>query len=308
MKTLGNTGEHRAIEQLVQSLGDSSQLRVGAGDDAAVCALPGAEWEEVLTSDPIIEGVHFLKGEVPERVGHKAVGRILSDLAAMGAQPKWILVNVVAPEETEVDWIERVYSGLNALAARFGAVVVGGDLARGPVLELHLFGTGLVPAGQAVLRSGARPGDALFVTGALGESFSGKHLDFIPRVEEGIFLRESGRVHAMMDLSDGLATDLRHILAQSGVGAMLETEQIPCVGSLDGALRDGEDFELLLAVDPAEAVALESDWIARFGEKLYRIGEVTADAGELYLLYPDGRSERLNEKGFEHFAKKDGES
>ena len=299
MKRLGEIGEHEAIRRLVRGLGGHSELVVGAGDDCAVARFPGSAWEQVFTTDPVVESVHFLASHAPERVGNKAVGRVLSDIAAMGAQPQWLLVNVVAPESLEIDFLERVYAGMTALSQQFGATIIGGDLAQGRQLELHVFGTGILPAGTALLRSGARVGESIYVTGALGGSIAGKHLDFVPRVGEGIFLRESGVVGAMMDVSDGLATDLRHICAQSGVGAELDAELIPKNGTLAQALFDGEDFELLFTARDADF----SGWETRFcSEPPRRIGCITDCCEQLRLRLVDGALRVLEGKAFEHFS------
>lgn len=294
MTTLGEIGEHEAIRRLLPMLGSHENLVVGAGDDCAVCRLPNSGFDQVFTTDPVIENIHFLPTDEPERIGNKAAGRVLSDIAAMGAQPQWILVNVVAPPGQGVEFLEGIYGGMAELCSRFGATVIGGDLAKGSCLELHVFGTGVLPRGTALLRSGAKPGDAVFVTGKLGCSREGKHLDFTPRVEEGGFLRESGLVNAMMDVSDGLATDLRHILGQSGVGAGLDAASIPKNGSLVQALFDGEDFELLLT--SAQPDALAAGWPERFGCGLARIGSITDEADAMRV---DGRL--LGGKAFEHF-------
>ncbi len=303
MNTLGEIGEHAAIERLAATLGTHPDLRTGAGDDCAVVSLPGTEIDQVFTTDPVIENVHFLPTDQPERVGNKAAGRVLSDIAAMGAQPQWILVNVVAPPKQEVGALEKIYDGINALCRRFGATLIGGDLAQGMCLELHVFGTGTLPAGTALLRSGAKVGDAIFTTGPLGGSIDGKHLDFIPCIEEGIFLRESGRVHAMMDISDGLATDLRHILRASGVGAILDAAAIPQNGTLENALYDGEDFELLFTVSAEDATALQAQWAEHFGTHLSMIGRITDRTNELCIQMLDGIVRALEDKAFEHFKK-----
>ncbi|MBN2162536.1 MAG: thiamine-phosphate kinase [Pontiellaceae bacterium] len=302
MLTLGDIGEHEAICRLVKTLGNHAELVVPAGDDCAVVRLSGGLFDQVFTTDPVIEHVHFLPGHEPRRIGNKAVGRVLSDIAAMGAQPQWLLVNVVAPKSVSIERLEAIYEGMQSLAGRFGATIIGGDLAEGPVLELHVFGTGILPAGSALLRSGARLDDVLLVTGRLGGSIEGHHLDFIPRVEQGMFLRESGLVHAMMDISDGLATDLRHILAQSSVGAVVEASSIPATGSLEQALYDGEDFELLVAVAEADVQALLNAWNARFDVLLTAIGRVTAHSGELCLKRENHVFELLEKKAFEHFS------
>ena len=302
MLTLGEIGEHAAIQRLVGQLSQHADLVVPAGDDCAVTRQSGSAFDQVFTTDPVIEGVHFLAEHEPRRVGNKAVGRVLSDIAAMGAQPQWLLVNVVAPPSVAMARLEGVYEGMQALATRFGATIIGGDLAEGSALEIHVFGTGLVPSGQALLRSGAQSGDALLVTGLLGGSIQGRHLDFEPRVEHGIFLRETGVVNAMMDVSDGLATDLRHVLKQSGVGAELFADQVPCEGTLEQALFDGEDFELLLSVPQANVPALQARWGDRFAEPLTVFGRITEGSGDLVLSEPDGTRRMLKAKAFEHFS------
>lgn len=290
------------LHRLAFMLGKHPDLLVGVGDDCAVCRLPGTALDQVFTTDPVVEGVHFLSSHEPGRVGNKAVGRVLSDLAAMGARPQWLLVNVVAPPELDFGMLEGVYEGMSALCSRFGATIIGGDLAQGSHLELHVFGTGTLPAGTALLRSGAKVGEAIYVTGSLGGSLQGRHLDFVPRVEEGMYLRESGMVGAMMDISDGLATDLRHIMEQSGVGANLDAARIPKTGTLEQALYDGEDFELLFTACAEEADRLLEGWSNRFGGAPVCIGKVTNEVGTLKLHFPDGSSQLLNAKAFEHFS------
>lgn len=302
MKTLGEMGEHEAIRRLLGGLGSHADLSVGAGDDCAVAHSPGSDFDQVFTSDPVIEHVHFLPTHAPERIGNKAVGRVLSDMAAMGAHPQWILVNVVAPPELEMAFLEGIYAGMSALCGRFGGTIIGGDLAQGKQLELHLFGTGILPAGTALLRSGACAGDLIFVSGPLGCSIEGHHLDFVPRVEEGLFLRESSGVGAVMDISDGLTTDLRHILAQSGVGAELDVGRIPKNGTLEQALYDGEDYELLFTVRPDCAEALIEHWAERFGTPPACVGRITPQPDKLSLSFPDGRVSTLFDKAFEHFS------
>jgi thiamine-monophosphate kinase len=301
MEKLADIGEREAIRRLTAGLGGHPLLRTGVGDDCAVTKLPGTGLDQVFTTDPLIEGIHFESGEQPGRIGAKAAGRVLSDLAAMGAEPRWLLVNLVASPDQDIRMLEQVYAGMTALGSRYGAVLIGGDLARGPGLELHVFGAGTVPAGTALLRSGARQGDALFVTGALGCSLRGRHLDFEPRVQEGIFLRELGAVTAMMDISDGLATDLRHILDAGGVGALLDAERIPKNGSLAQALFDGEDYELLFSVPENRADELCARWRERFETDLFMIGRITAEPG-IMAIRENGQVRPLAERAFEHFS------
>ncbi len=282
MKTLQQIGEHAAIAALTANL-------KAVGDDCAV--LPMNETHDmVLTSDPLIENVHFTAEATPEQIGHKAVCRVLSDFAAMGAEPQYLLVNVVAPPEQNFQTLEKIYAEFSTLWKTYGAEVVGGDLAQGPVLELHVFGVGRVPKGTALLRSGAKPSDCIYVTGPLGGAqLSGKQFTFEPRIEWGRVLRESGVVTSMMDISDGLATDLRHILKASNVGAELDGVAIPVNGTLEEALTDGEDFELLFTAPPGAVFqGLE--------QKFPSIGKITSDA-EVLLL--DGAP--VAGKAFEHF-------
>jgi thiamine-monophosphate kinase len=311
MTTLRDIGELAAIERLRARLPVRGDIIAGAGDDCAVVRLAAdAPRDLLLTSDPVIEGVHFTSATPLEAVGHKAMGRLLSDIAAMGGEPLWALINVAAPASTPASSIEKIYDGALALGKRHGLAVVGGDMAAGPVLELHAFAVGAVPAGQAVLRSGARPGDRLYVTGCLGGSILGKHCAFEPRIAQGRLLR--GVASAMIDLSDGLATDLRHLADRSGVGAELRLSQIPVADAarqltgarspVEHALFDGEDFELLFAVPPDREAALLKTWGAVFELSCTAIGVMTALTGTLECVAEDGRRIPLAHTGFQHFA------
>ncbi len=302
MEKLSDIGEHEVIRRLSGMLGSHPDLIVEAGDDCAVTRLAGSEFDQVFTTDPVIEGVHFLSNAEPARIGNKAAGRVLSDIAAMGAQPQWLLVDVVAPPALDYAVLEGVYEGMTTLCKQFGATIIGGDLARGAQLEIHVFGTGLLPSGSALLRSGAHVGDLVFVTGPLGCSQAGRHLDFVPRIAEGLFLREWGQASAMMDISDGLATDMRHILKQSGVGAELRVDQIPRAGTLEQALYDGEDFELLFTVSPEHADDLQRQWSMRFNNPPVCIGQITGAIDVLNLRLSDGSVQLLGGKAFEHFS------
>ena len=217
MKTLQDIGESAAIERICSRLPDSAEVIVGPGDDCAVIRPAGGGGKEwLLTSDPVIEGVHFLADTPRRSVGRKAIGRALSDIAAMGGEPAWALVDIAAPSGTPVATLDELCGGAIDCAQQYGLAIVGGDMSEGPALELHVFAIGSIPAGQAVLRSGAAQGDILFVTNSLGGSASGKHIDFEPRIREGAWLRDWA--NAMIDVSDGLATDLRHLAEMSGLG------------------------------------------------------------------------------------------
>jgi thiamine-monophosphate kinase len=307
-KTLRDVGEDEAIASMVRMLGTIRGATVGPGDDCAVVS-GDAKSDWILTSDPLIEGVHFLPEDEPRWIGHKAVGRALSDLAAMGGEPLWLLINVVAPPSLSLTKLQAMYRGAVRLCRAHDAQIVGGDLSSGRTLEWHVFALGRVPKGRAVLRSGARPGDRLFVTGTLGGSRLGRHLRFEPRVREGAWLRGQRWATSMMDVSDGLATDLRRLCRISGVGAVLDRSQIPVSRSAhrmkglpwEHALTDGEDFELLFTVPASKVARFTAAWSAAFSTRCTQIGEVKKGRPELWLRTADGTSTRWSARGYEHF-------
>ncbi|MCE9615543.1 MAG: thiamine-phosphate kinase [Lentisphaerae bacterium] len=310
MDTLGTWGERRLIDHLRQRLPAGPDVRCGIGDDTAVVRAEDKSGEDLLlTSDAVIAGRHFLPTDAPADVGHKAIGRALSDIAAMGGVPRWALIDLVAPPDTAVTVIEGLYDGAVRLAARHGLAIIGGDTTQSTTLELHVFAVGSVPRDAAVLRSGARPGDILLVTGALGGSRAGRHLRFAPRVAEGQWLRAWAT--AMIDLSDGLATDLRHIATRSGTGARLDAQAVPITPAAHGltdahtplahALTDGEDYELLFTVPAARLDAMLNAWRATWTIPCTPIGAITADTGHLRLRAADGVETDLLPNGFEHF-------
>lgn len=308
--TLADLGEREVIRRLARRTGRGRRVAVGIGDDCAVVRIPGSPDDWLLTTDPVIEGVHFLPSTRGRRIGHKAAGRVLSDIASMGGDPLWVLVDLVATADTSMARLDEIYRGATALCARHGAAIVGGDLAKGPRLELHMFAVGRVPRGKALLRSGARPGDVLHVTGALGGSLRGHHLDFEPRLIEGRWLRAGGWATSMMDVSDGLAADLRRLIAESGVGADLRADAIPVSAAArrlrDGrpplahALADGEDFELLFTVPAARAASFARAWRRRFSLPCAAIGTITRGGG-IGILDDRGRRP-LAEDGYQHFV------
>lgn len=304
-------GERGLIRRLAARVGRGRDVARGIGDDCAVVRVRGAAWDWLLTTDPVIEGVHFLPDTPGRRVGHKAAGRVISDIAAMGGEPLHVLFDLVAPPEAPVRRIEDIYRGATAVCARHGAAIIGGDIARGPRLELHAFAVGRVGRGRAVLRRGARPGDVIHVTGRLGGSILGRHLAFEPRVAAGRWIARGGWATSMMDVSDGLASDLRRILEESRVGADLDAARIPVSSAarrlrdgrraLDHALGDGEDFELLFTVSAARATAFTRAWRRAFPElPATAIGTVTSAEGRL-TLRKDGNTGPAG-RGYEHFV------
>jgi thiamine-monophosphate kinase len=319
VSTLSEIGELETIRRLAAGLPSKAKGLVrGVGDDCAVVhAGAGSETDLLLTTDPVTMGVHFASDAPPERIGGKAVGRVISDIAAMAGRPRWVLIDLAAPGDTPVETLERVYRGATEMAAAFGAAIIGGDVSRADTLALHVFGVGEVPCGKAVLRSGARPGDGLFVTGTLGGSLAGRHLAFTPRVNEGEWLRN--RASAMIDISDGLGADLRHILEASAVGAVLELDAIPvsddvpeAAGDVDGipgrvyhALNDGEDFELLFTVPEERIPEVLAHWPSVFPLCCTRIGTITADAPNIEYVAARGQRAAVRARGYEHFTTDD---
>ena len=308
--------EFELIARLTPGLPGNATVVVGAGDDCAVLdfGLPG-RWL-LFKTDAVVEGIHFDVGARPEQIGHKALARCLSDIAAMAGEPSSALVTLALPARFDAAFVERVYAGLNALAQRHGVAVVGGETTTNPErLLLSVAVLGSVEKNKVVLRRGARPGDAIFVTGELGGSRAGRHLEFEPRLAEARWLADRFAVHAMIDLSDGLAGDLRHLLKAGGVGAELLATAIPVSRAakrraqastrakppLLAALSDGEDFELLFTVASQDAVPVLDAWKARFPEvRLSCIGKITADPG---LRLRDRRGvQPVNVDGYVHFA------
>lgn len=302
MKDDSFTSEDAWVNRLSQLLGSRPDVIVGPGDDAAVIRRAGGEADVVYTTDAVIESIHFEPGTDPERIGHKMVGRLLSDLAAMGAVPDHLLLNLVVPGGTPAAVMESLYRGAEKLALLHGAAIVGGDTVGASPLALHGFAIGHVPKGRAALRSGAREGDLLYVTGKLGGSREGRHLDFSPRVREGLWLREGEWITAMMDLSDGLARDLPRLCQASGVGVDVDVSALPITHDLSGALMDGEDYELLFTVPVSRRATLEQAWPFGSNPSCTCIGVVRKGAGDAQLVHPGGRREPMPAVGFDHMS------
>jgi thiamine-monophosphate kinase len=280
-----------------------------AGDDCAV--LPCADPKKVLlyTCDPVVESVHFQPETPPRRVGWKAMARNLSDLAAMGGRPRWAIVSIGLRAGTRVRWVENLYAGLRAAADRFGCQIVGGDTTRVRHEQFVVVALiGEAEKSRVALRGGARVGDSIFVTGALGGSLRGKHLTFTPRVDEARWLVGHFPIHAMIDLSDGLSSDLQRLVeaSRAGIGFEIYAAEIPIAraarGRLTAALNDGEDFELLFTIDPRQVTALRQKWARRFELELTEIGRVVRSPGRVWLIERTGTKRRLTSAGYDHFA------
>ncbi len=295
---------------------------IGIGDDCAVLRIPRGD-EALVTTDFSLENIHFRRAwHPPESVGHRCLTRGLSDIAAMGGEPLAAFLSLALPRSLPQDWVDGFFRGLLQLAAEFKVSLAGGDMAESPNgILADIIVLGSVPKGKAVLRSGARPGDGIYVTGELGASAAAlkllygrkklKPADFphhfypSPRVTAGRILRKDGMASAMIDISDGLSTDLGHVCEESGVGAEIEEAAIPVakVGKLARqvdlslALHGGDDYELLFTASPGRRVPSRIAGIA-----VRQIGHVTRGR-KVFLRGRDGVKRELPTQGWEHFKK-----
>jgi thiamine-monophosphate kinase len=328
------------IRARVAAAGRSENVRLGIGDDCALIAVKAGE-EIAVTTDLSIAGRHFeLAWHPPEAIGHRVLARGLSDLAAMGARPVAAFLSLGIPKEltgkaggagNSAGWIDRFYDGLLTLAREFQTPLAGGDLAQSPIAVADILLLGAVRHGRALLRSGARPGDAIYVTGSLGGAAAGltqlskfaktrraiaagrlrisakleaaldRHLYPQPRIRQGLFLASRRLAGAVIDLSDGLSTDLRHLCEESGVAAEVNADAVPISSgaTLRQALNGGEDYELLFTARTGAKIPR-----AIGGVPVTRIGIMVKRAAKrpiITLVAREGR-EALDAQGWEHFA------
>ncbi|MFH1378481.1 MAG: thiamine-phosphate kinase [Planctomycetota bacterium] len=316
------------------SLSGEPTVIVGPGDDAAVVRIDAAAENDVLfCADAIAETIHFIlkdgdrsrstsptteplvAASEPYQIGWKLIAENISDIAAMGGTPRFSVATCHSPKTIASETLKEIFKGLSDCARRFGVFHVGGDLIRSSdSLSLSLALIGDVPRGKALLRSGAKPGDRLFVTGSLGGSILFKHHDFMPRIEEGKFLSKNGLASACIDITDGLALDLTRLLRASGdLGVRLYADAIPVsdaarlVAATTGrsplkcALSDGEDFELLFTVPDALADELPSRWSEHGGlAPLTSIGVICEPTDGRQLLDANGNRTPLLSDGYVH--------
>lgn len=334
---VGDIGEFELIRLLTDDLSYTSQTIVGVGDDCAVYEISKGRYI-LATCDMLIEDVHFSrKTASPFLVGCKAMACSLSDIAAMGGNPLFALVSLGLPENAPEEFPQDLYVGIRSMCRDYQVVLVGGDTVRSPdkaVIDISMIGD--CPSGKFVLRSGAKRGDALVVTGYLGDSAAGldvlngklseadterrnelieAHLAPEPRCEQGSHLAENFAIHSMIDISDGLAGDLAHICDSSKLGARLRADKVPlsatlrefCSGAgidpLTYALGGGEDYELLFTLAPAELENLMEQWPEEFEVPLFHIGEMDKAIKGIHLVSEDGSERPLTEHSFEHFKK-----
>ncbi|HID87948.1 MAG TPA: thiamine-phosphate kinase [Anaerolineae bacterium] len=341
---IGEFGLIDRISRALPSLGPD--VVVGVGDDVAVLHPPRSprrrgEGERLLlaTCDIQLEGAHFLQDRItPTQLGRKALAINLSDIAAMGGTPTYALISLGLPPETEVAYVDELYAGLRAEAEAAGVAIVGGNMSRSPLgLVVDIFLLGEVASEHLMLRSGARPGDAVLVTGTLGDAAAGlalllddtlrpdeahaarvkaAFLTPTPRLAEGQAIARIGLATAMIDLSDGLASDAGHICERSGVGVRIWAERLPvssaaqAVAALAGrdplewALAGGEDYELCFTAPPEAVEPLTAAVVEATGTPVTTVGEIVPASEGRVLVQADGRTMPLEAAGWDHFRER----
>jgi len=300
-KTLSHIGEFGLIEYIRKNVFNPPGVIKGIGDDTAVLDVGAKEWI-LLTTDTLVEGVHFKSSDVPEWIGHKALACNISDIAAMGGLPSYCVISLAAPKATRIAKIEGVFKGIRTLAGKYAIGIVGGDTVKARQLVINVALLGKVIKKNLVMRSGAKKGDHIFVTGPLGRSWEAqRHLRFEPRLKQARYLADHVKPSAMIDISDGLAADLGHILNESRVGAEIVASQVPLHGkaTIKNALYDGEDFELIFTLPHAKAKKLKACAACPF--VFYEIGLITGKRNKLSMLDTRGLLQKIKGKGFEHF-------
>jgi thiamine-monophosphate kinase len=303
-------GEAEIIDWFIRkSRLDAQDFPIGIGDDMAQVVLGGGV-SILVTTDMLLDGVHFdLRSTTLQQAGYKAMAASLSDCAAMASVPFCAVVSVALPRGFEGRELKQLHQGITRAGRPFGCELIGGDITvwRQPLAVSVSMLSRPVPAGP-VKRSGAKPGDCVCVTGSLGGALAGKHLRFKPRVKEAIRIAQTVTINAMIDISDGLSTDLWHICRSSGVGAVLDSVRIPLsrparksADPLRAALNDGEDFELLFTLSQRGCDSLLAGW--DMAVPITVIGEIT-DSGKLQIRTAEGRLRRLEPGGYDHLYRR----
>lgn len=292
-------GEFKLIERFRKQIKPNSSLIVGSGDDCAVLQFNKKDYQ-LFTCDMLVENVDFTRKDDPYLIGRKAIAVSISDIASSCGLPKHCIIALGFPKNTPLKFLDRLFKGMLDTCLEYKINIAGGDLSSSNRVVIDVSMLGLVEKKYLALRSAAKPGDYVFVTGEFGGSILGKHLNFIPRVREARFLAENFKINAMIDVSDGLTQDLNHILTKSKVGAVIYEELIPLspqARDLSDALNSGEDFELIFTMPPIEGKKLLNRRIVNF--KL--IGEIVDKKYGFKLAYSSGKIKDIWSKGFSHF-------
>ena len=296
---LSKLGEFGLIERFRDKIKTDPSVVVGSGDDCAVLKLDKQNYQ-LFTCDMLIQGVDFTPKDNPYLVGRKAIAVSLSDIAACSGRPGYCVISLGLPKNTKLGYVDKLFKGMLDISRKYRVNIVGGDLSRSDKVLIDVSMLGVVNKKHLTLRSAARAGDIIFVTGELGGSILGKHLKFTPRLKEAGFLSRNFKVNAMIDISDGLASDLGHILKRSKAGAVIYEDLIPFSAKASGlsdALNSGEDFELLFTLSRPFARKLLKRKLSVFKP----IGEIMERKYGFKLIDKSNRSVNINPKGFKHF-------
>lgn len=334
--SLNDIGEFGLIKKLSEGcLIRESEVLKGIGDDAGIFLHPAGE-AVVVTTDMMVERIHFLRNATSGfNLGYKCLAVNLSDIAAMGASAREAFISIAIPEDCSIEFIEDIYNGMKHLAASFQVNLLGGDTTGSRKdLVINVVVVGSAPKEELLYRCGAKTGDIIFSTGYLGDSRAGcyliineitteseafrmlKKVHLLPRpcIPEGRFLARCKGVHAAIDVSDGLCSDLGHILEQSNVGAKIYSEKIPISENLEAfcqhfqfdpvqyAITGGEDYTLLFTASRGQADNIINSYQENFNRPIYEIGEIN-DSNQLELEFPDGNKEQVHIVGWDHFKK-----
>jgi thiamine-monophosphate kinase len=327
--------EFELITKLTRSLPGDSRVIKGVGDDCAVLKQPGGKYL-LATCDIQVDGVHFLSGVAnPGAIGHKAVAVNVSDIATMGGIPTFCLVSLVLPNDKDSDFVELLYDGIKTACSIYGVQIIGGNISSGKQLAVDIFMMGEVNPDELLLRSGAKPGDKLLVTGALGEAAAGlelikngaiilsetdradllnKQLSPIARLSESNLIAKSKLATSMIDISDGLLGDVSHICDESKVGVVIYEKQVPVLASvtqvekqlanksLSLAITGGEDYELLMTASPDAAEKIIKIVKEKTGTDVSVIGEITPTDTGRWIFGSDGQMRPFAAEGWDHLA------
>jgi thiamine-monophosphate kinase len=301
MKKIKDIGESGLLQLIKEKVPCYYNIKKGIGDDTAVIKWDSKKYL-LFTTDTLVEGIHFNTNQNPIYVGRKALAISVSDIAAMGGIPKFALISLALPKRLSLHYFNALYKGIFKIAKEFYIKIVGGNISESPVITLSSSLIGFVEKKNLVLRNGAKEQDIIFLTGKVGGSLTSfRHLTFQPRIKIARYLVKKYKIHSMIDISDGLISDLGKLLKESQKGAILYEEAIPLnkrAKDFKYALYEGEDFELLFTVSLKEARRLLSDKKFIF----YPIGKVTKRKG-LLLLNKDNRPRKIKVQGYEHFLK-----